>query len=170
MRALNVIFLGFLLVSSDLWRPLAAQEPAPRNQLTLDASFLAGGLSYARVTSSDRVVGVGAGLGSEFNIRLVLGERGGKKSTEVAHVEMFTRLQPPGRWQYDLGVKAAADLHSAQVASEAEVGGFLGGYIAPMWGWRHFRVGPRLQAGVYWLSPVPTFGIFVTPFTARLLF
>ena len=46
----------------------------------------------------------------------------------------------------------------------------LGGYIAPMWGWRHFRVGPRLQAGVYWSSPVPTFGIFVTPLTARLLF
>lgn len=83
---------------------------------------------------------------------------------------MFTRLQPPGRWQYDLGVKAAIDIHSAQVASESEVGGFFGGYIAPMWGGRRFRVGPRLQAGLYWSSPVPTFGIFVTPLTARLLF
>ena len=170
MRALNVIFLGFLFVSSDFWRPLAAQQPAPRNQLTLDTSLLAGGLSYARLTSSDKLVGVGAGLGAEFNIRLVVGEKGGKKSTEIAHFEMFTRLEPPGRWQYDLGVKAAADIHSAQVASEAEVGGFLGGYIAPMWGWRHFRVGPRLQAGLYWSSNGPTFGIFVTPFTARLLF
>ena len=126
MRALNVICLGFLLVSSDFWRPLEAQEPAPRNQLTLDASLFAGGLSYARVTSSNKIVGVGAGFGLEFNIRLVLGENGGKKSTEIAHVEMFTRLQPPGRWQYDLGVKAAADIHSAQVASEADIGGFLG--------------------------------------------
>ncbi len=170
MRALNVICLGFLLVSSDFWRPLEAQEPAPRNQLTLDASLFAGGLSYARVTSSNKIVGVGAGFGLEFNIRLVLGENGGKKSTEIAHVEMFTRLQPPGRWQYDLGVKAAADIHSAQVASEADIGGFLGAYIAPMWGWRHFRVGPRLQAGAYWSASGPTLGIFITPLTARLLF
>ena len=170
MRALNVIFLGSLLVSSNYWRPLAAQAPAPRNQLTLDTSLLAGGLSYARVTSSNKLLGVGAGLGYEFNIRMVVGEKGGKKSTEVAHVEMFTRLQPPGRWQYDLGVRAAADIHSAQVASEADLGGFLGGYIAPMWGWRHFRAGPRVQAGLYWSSSGPTFGIFVTPLTARILF
>jgi hypothetical protein len=122
------------------------------------------------MSSSDKLVGVGAGLGYEFNIRLVVGEEGGKKSTEVAHVELFTRLAPAGRWQYDVGVKVAADIHSAQVASEAEVGGFLGGYIAPMWGSRHFRVGPRLQAGLYWSSSGPTVGIFVTPFTARVLF
>ena len=60
MRALNVIFVGFLLVSSGFWRSLAAQEPAPRNQLTLDASFLAGGLSYARTTTSNNLVGIGA--------------------------------------------------------------------------------------------------------------
>ena len=86
MRALNVTFLGFLLAFSDVRRPLAAQEPAPRNQLGLDASLLAGGISYARATSSGNLVGVGAGLGYEFNIRLILGENGGKKSTEVAHV------------------------------------------------------------------------------------
>jgi len=169
-RALNVIALGFLLVVSASWCALSAQEPAPRNQFTVDASALAGGLSYARMTSSVRLVGVGAGLGYEFNIRLVVGETGGKKSTEIAHVEMFTRPTTRGRWQYDFGVKAAADIHSAQVASEAEIGGFLGLYVAPMWGWRHFRVGPRIQAGAYWSSPVPTFGIFVTPVTARLLF
>src|SRR4051812_35671630 len=170
MRALNLIFLGFLLVSSEFCRPLAAQAPAPRNELSLDASVFAGGLSYAHLTSSGKLLGAGAGLGYEFNIRMVAGEKGRKKSTEVAHVEIFTRLRPPGRWQYDLGVRAAADIHSAQVASEPELGGFLGGYVAPMWGWRHFRIGPRVEAGAYWLSPVPTFGIFVTPLTARLLF
>jgi len=170
MRALDVIVLGILLVFSDSWRRLAAQAPAPRNEFTVDASALAGGLSYAHMTSADKLVGVGAGLGYEFNIRLVVGETGGKKSTEIAHVEMFTRSATRRRWQYDVGVKAAADIHSAQVASEAEIGGFLGVYVAPMWGGRHFRVGPRIQAGAYWLSPVPTFGVFVTPVTARLLF
>jgi hypothetical protein len=170
MRALDLIVLGLLLVVSASWCGLAGQEQAPRNQFTVDASALAGGLSYARMTSSDKLVGVGAGLGYEFNIRLVVGETGGKKSTEIAHVEMFTRPVTRGRWHYDVGIKAAADIHSAQVASEAEIGGFLGLYVAPMWGGRHFRVGPRLQAGAYWLSSVPTFGIFVTPVMARLVF
>lgn len=173
MRALDVICLGYFLVSSESWHQLGAQETPPRNQLTLDASILAGGLSYARMTSSDKLVGAGAGLGTEFSIRLVLGEKWWKTSTELAHVEMFTRVETPGRWQYDLGLKAAADIHSqavhGQSGSEQDFGAFLGGYIAPMWRWRQFGVGPRLQAGVCW-SPDPSFGIGVTPLTARLLF
>jgi hypothetical protein len=113
---------------------------------------------------------VGIGVGYEFNIRLVHGEPWGRKSAEIVHFELFERLEPLGRWQYDLGVRAAGDLHSAQVASEATPGGFVGGYIAPMWGGRHFRVGPRFQAGAYWSSPRPAFGISVTPITARLVF
>ena len=106
----------------------------------------------------------------------------GETSAELVHVDVFARLEPPGRWQYDFGVKAAADIHSqavhGQSGSEQDFGGFLGGYIAPMWGWRRLRVGPRLQAGVYW-APDPSsrdgatthrFGIGVTPLTARLLF
>ena len=165
MRAPYVIALCSVLAS-----PSSAQEPAPRSQLTLDASVLAGGLTYAHSSGPGELVGVGAGIGAEFNLRLVAGEKRGKKSTEVAHVEMFKRFETPGRWHYDLGVKLAADLHEAQVASESEVGGFLGGYIAPMWGSRHFRIGPRLQTGLYWASAGPTVGVFVTPFTARLLF
>lgn len=173
MRALRVICLGYFLVPFGSSHQLAAQEPALRNQLTLDASILAAGLSYGRRTSSDKLMGAGAGLGTEFSIRLVRGEKWGKTSAELAHVEMFERLETPGRWRYDLGVKAAYDIHSqavhGQSGSEQDFGGFLGGYIAPMWGWRQFRVGPRLQAGVYW-SPHPSFGIGVTPLTARLLF
>ena len=170
MRARSVAGLVFLIMSAGLRRSLAAQAPAPRNQLTLDVSALAAGLSYAHLTSAGNLVGVGAGAGAEFNIRLVLGEQGGKKSTEIAHVEMFTRRQPSQRWQYDVGVKLAVDLHSAQVTSEAESGGFLGAYVAPMWGSSHFRIGPRLQSGLYWSSAGPTFGIFITPLTARVLF
>src|SRR4051794_34011240 len=118
MRTRKVTCLALLIVSAGLRRPLAAQAPAPGNQLSLDVSALAAGLSYAHTTSAGKLVGVGAGVGAEFNIRLVLGEQGGKKSMEIAHVERFTRLQPPGRWQYDVGAKLAADIHSAQVASE----------------------------------------------------
>jgi len=170
MRALNISILVFLLVSSTSGRQLAAQEPAPRSRLTFDASVLAGGLSYARTTSSHKLVGIGAGVGNEFNIRLVPDESWRKKTAEVGHVELFERFEPPGRWQYDLGVKAAVDVHTERIASEPLVGGFLGGYIAPMWGGRHFQIGPRLQAGAFWSSPAPTFGISVTPLTARLLF
>jgi hypothetical protein len=171
-RALTVIGLGYFFVSSGAQHQLAAQAPAPRNQLTLDASILAGGLSYARLTSSDKLVGAGAGVGTEFNIRLVHGEKWGKTTTELAHVEMFARRDTPSHWQYDFGLRAAADLHSqavhGQSGSEQEFGGFLGGYIAPMWAWHAFRVGPRVQTGVYW-APHPSFGVSITPLTVRFL-
>jgi hypothetical protein len=162
--------LGVLLALITSCRLLAAQQPDPRGQVTLDAGLLASGLSYARVKSPDKLVGVGIGLGYEFNVRLVQGEPWGAKSTELGHIELFERRELPGRWQYDVGVRAAADLHSAQVASEATPGGFLGAYISPMWGGHHFRVGPRVQAGAYWSSARPSFGISVTPLTARLVF
>ena len=74
MRARNAVVLAFLLASADVWRPLAAQEPTPRNQLTLNASVLAGGLTYARTTRSTSPRR-GRRLGFEFNIRLVVGEK-----------------------------------------------------------------------------------------------
>ncbi|HXT14298.1 MAG TPA: hypothetical protein VN706_01625 [Gemmatimonadaceae bacterium] len=169
-RVRGMPLIGVVLVVTSACGQLAAQEPAPRSRVTLDAGLLAGGLSYARVTSPDKLVGVGLGLGYEFNFRLVHSEPWGTKSAEIAHIDAFERLEPPGRWQYDVGVRAAFDFHAAQVASEAEPGGFAGGYIAPMWGGSHFRIGPRVQAGAYWSSPHPAFGISVTPLTARFVF
>ena len=95
MRALNIICLGCFLVSVDSWHQLAAQEPAPRNQLTLDASILAGGLSYARMTSSDKLVGAGAGLGTELNIRMVRGEKWGKTSVALPAISRVARSDRP---------------------------------------------------------------------------
>jgi hypothetical protein len=170
MRGRSGTLLRVLLVITSCCRQLGAQVPGPGEQLTLDASILAGGLSYARTTAPEKLVGVGVGVGYEFNVRLVHGEPWGRKSTEIVHVQLFELLRPLGRWQYEIGVRAAGDLHTAQVASEATFGGFLGGYVAPMWGGRHFRMGPRVQAGAYWSSPRPSFGISVTPITARLFF
>jgi hypothetical protein len=163
--------LGVFLALVTSGRVSAAQQLSPpRGEVTLDAGLLAGSLTYARTKSPDRLVGVGIGLGYEFNVRLVHGEPWGIKSAEFAHIELFERRESRGGWQYDFGVRAAGDLHAAQVASEATPGGFVGGYIAPMWGGRHFRIGPRVQAGAYWSSARPSFGISFTPLTARLLF
>jgi hypothetical protein len=79
--------LGCLLVSSDSWHRVQAQEPA-------DDQF-----RQARWR--------GAGVGTEFNIRLVRGEKRGKTSAELAHIETFARLETSGHWQYDLGLEAA---------------------------------------------------------------
>jgi hypothetical protein len=170
MRVRSLTFFGVLLVLGSFTRSLAAQQPASRRQVALDAGLLAGGLNYARMTGPARLLGVGIGVGYELNVRLVHGEPWGTKSAEIGHLDVFERLETAGRWQYDLGVRVAGDIHTAKVASEATPGGFLGGYIAPMWGVRHFRIGPRIQAGAYWSSSRPALGISVTPFMARLLF
>src|SRR5689334_2835863 len=105
MRARSLAVIGALLVLTCSSRRLAAQQPTPRGEVTLDAGLLAGGLGYARMTSPDKLVGIGMGVGSDFNFRLVHGEPWGIKSTEIAHVELFERLETTGRWQYDLGVR-----------------------------------------------------------------
>ena len=173
MRALTVACVGCVLASFGFSRQLTAQESNPRNQLALDASILAVGLSYAHVTSATRLVGIGAGAGTEFDLRMVRGESWGDLSAELLHLEVFERFETAGRWQYDLGMKAAADIHSqavhGQSGSEQDFGGFLGGYIAPMWSWHQLRIGPRVQAGVYW-APNASFGVGVTPLVARFLF
>ena len=168
MRTRNLTLLGVGLLVTSGCRPLVAQEPA-RHQMTLDASLFAADLTYARRTRSNRFVGGGIGVGYELNVRLVHGEPWGRKSTEIGRVELFERFEAPGRWEYDLGLKAAVDVHTAQVASEATPGGFVGAYVAPMWGGRRFRIGPRLQAGAYWSSARPSFGVSVMPLAARLL-
>ncbi|HKW09318.1 MAG TPA: hypothetical protein VJO33_03000, partial [Gemmatimonadaceae bacterium] len=67
---------------------------------------------------------------------MVRGEKWGKTSAELVHLETFARFETPGRWQYDVGLKAAADIHSQAVhqqsGSEQELGAFLGAYIAPL--------------------------------------
>ena len=177
MRKLSSLFASLLLLLFEARHQLGAQgpalEPPLRNQVTLDASILAAGFTYARATSAGNLVGAGAGAGTEFNIRMVHGEKWGQTSAELAHVEMFTRRKMTSRWQYDVGVMAAADIHSQSVhgqsGSEQEFGGFFGGYIAPMWTWRALSVGPRIQTGAYW-APHPAFGVGITPLTARFLF
>lgn len=160
--------LGALLILTDSSRRLLAQQLAPRHEVTLDAGLLAGGLTYARMTSHDMLVGAGVGVGSEFNFRFVHAEPWGIKSTELGHVELFERIETGSGWQYDVGIRIAGDMHAAQVASEATPGAFLGGYIAPMWGGRHLAIGPRVQAGAYWSSSRPSFGVSITPLVARL--
>ena len=170
MRVRGLAALGTVMVLAGSSRTLAAQQLTPRHQVSIDAGLLAGGLSYAGLTSRGNLVGVGMGVGTEFNFRLVRGEPWGVKSTELAHVDLFERLETAGHWQYDVGVRIAGDMHTAQVASEATFGGFLGGYVAPMWGGRHLSIGPRIQAGAYWSSSHPSFGVSITPLAARLRF
>jgi hypothetical protein len=122
------------------------------------------------MTGNDRLLGVGIGLGTELNFRLVHGEPWGIKSTELAHIEVFERFETDRRWQYDVGVRIAGDMHAAQIASEATPGAFLGAYIAPMWGGGHPRIGPRVQAGAYWSSSGPSIGVSIMPLVARLRF
>src|SRR5256885_612773 len=98
MRALRVTFHVLLLVCTSVRRQLAAQQAAPRRQITVDAGLLAAGLSYARVTGPEKLFGGGVGAGSEFNVRLVRGEPWGRKSADLLHVELFQRLEPAGRW------------------------------------------------------------------------
>ena len=175
MRALDVIVLGLLLVCFDSSRQLAAQEPARLGTSSRSMpAYLRQGLAtlaglvprnswaWARAWETSSTSGWSMARREGRSLRKLRTSKYSDGSRQRGVGSTTSASGPP------LTATAAV---TSQSGSEQEFGAFLGGYIAPMWGWRHFRIGPRVQAGAYWpRRRVPTFGIFVTPLTARLIF
>jgi hypothetical protein len=127
-------------------------------------------LSIAGSLRNNWFIGMGAGLGLDYISMLSAGDHFSEGGIyDVLQVSFFTRYQPSDRWQVDFGLRGAIFLHDNH-GSDIPVGGpFIGGYINPMVGWRHFKVGCSVVAGRFWESNYREFGIGFAPFTAQII-
>jgi hypothetical protein len=135
--------LGMLLAT-----PLAAQQ---RNEVTLEGSFVRGALGYARASSARLLIGVEIGFGFPQIDRTLVPEQdslGSPDFEEYLHVAPFIRYKASERFEIDAGIRGSiAELWPCD-ASDCWPALFGGVYIQPMIGFRRFKIGSRLTAGV----------------------
>ena len=141
----TIISLSFL--AAVLTTPLAAQ----RNEVTIEGSVVRGTVGYARAGSARIYLGIELGFGFPQIDRTLApapDSVGSPDFEEYLHVAPFIRYKASDRFEIDAGIRASvADLWPCD-ASDCWPALFGGVYLQPMIGFRKFKVGSRLTAGV----------------------
>ena len=137
-----------LVLALVVTAPLAAQQ---RHELTLEGSFVRGTLGYAWARTDRIFIGVEAGFGFPQIDRTLVPEQdslGAPDFEEYLHIAPFVRYKANQNVEIDAGIRAAiADLWPCD-ASDCWPALFGGVYVQPMFGFRKFKIGGRLTAGV----------------------
>jgi hypothetical protein len=157
-----------------LWLLLAlpvatsAQAPGDGRLIRLEASVLAGGVSYSVPVAGAWRVGGGLGAGVD-GLRVVSGRAiflgRDNAFSEIAQLSGFASWVPSGHLRADLGLRA-----SVISFGDAEFSGthFVGTFIAPAAGLRRVKVGSRLQAGWVRAGGVDRVAVFFKPVVVSL--
>ncbi len=185
---LRTLLLALFLLPSALAAQGGDPPPpaVPNHRFALDVGLLSASVSYAGRLQGDWFMGAGGGVGGEFISRMIVGGRhfgqspgivyetpdgyGGDLLFEMVHLNLFARYEPAGRWQFDTGVRGSVFLHFDESDDDPGGGAFLGTYAAAYWGWKNFKVGPRVLVGVFTEdADTREFGINVAPLTFRIV-
>jgi|GEM_PF-5525539 len=152
-------------------RPVrVADATMERDHFTLSITPIGLGLEYARQKGQRYLAGAECGVGSDclFSEAIVsnhafaqpfLGGNTGRRWPEehgfheMAHLGLFCRYAPQGRWQADCGLRASGWISEEWLSEGTNHSpGFLGAYVAPAVRWRRFRCGPRVEIGEFWMD------------------
>lgn len=125
---------------------LAQPITAQRNQLSLEANPFRGTLGYARQSAAEWHAGVSIGFGFPQVDRTLAPADG--DFLDLFHLSPFVRFSPSVNAAYEAGLRLGfGDLHPCR-GSDCLPGLYYGVSGAALFGWRSFKVGPRLTAGV----------------------
>lgn len=95
-----------------------------------------------------RAVGISAGGGIDALDRTLVPDTDSPRFDtfyQLLHVGALHRWRPGDRWDLDVGVRLGFGDVRECTASDCWPGTYLGLYVAPMWGGRHFKIGPRIM-------------------------
>ncbi|MEW5928029.1 MAG: hypothetical protein AB1941_11130 [Gemmatimonadota bacterium] len=176
--------LGALLLAAG---PAAAQRRVPDHRFTLDVGAVGASLGYATRAGGDWFAGAEIGGGGDFLNFMVVGGRhfaeqgwiayegrdasGDEQLFELGHLAFFARREAGDRFQADVGVRGSVFLHFDESDDDPGGGLFVGPYASLFWGWRHFKVGPRIAAGLFYEdADTREFGVNLAPLTVRISF
>ncbi|HXF59781.1 MAG TPA: hypothetical protein VN539_08145 [Candidatus Saccharimonadales bacterium] len=144
-----------------------------KGQWTLTAAPLSLSLGHAWQTGPTHSVGLDVGAGVDALTFMVVGRSSEQQRSDedrpadVIHLEIFSRSEPSGGFQLDVGARGSIYLQAS--SNDLNGGVFAGAYMEPMWGGRNVKVGPRLAAGVF-TEDRAQFGVTVAPLNIRIIF
>jgi hypothetical protein len=140
---------------------------------------------YARRIGAHRYLGVEGGVDVGFFTYMIYAgrhfaehdgwsyeEKDGfenKELFEILHGNLFVRHEYADWWQIDTGLRSSLFLHFDSSDDDAGSGVFAGAYMTAMFGWKHFKLGPRVQAGVFY-EHEGEFGVFLQPLIGRIAY
>ncbi len=155
------------------------------NMLTVDLTLLGGSIGYARRIGAHRYVGVEGGVDVGYLTYMIYAgrhfaehdgwsyeEKDGfenKDLLEILHGNLFVRHEYADWWHIDTGLRSSLFLHFDSSDDDAATGVFAGAYATAMFGWKHFKLGPRVQAGIFY-EHEGEFGVFLQPVIGRIAF
>lgn len=131
-----------------------------QNELELELSAVAAGLSYGRRIGEAQALGLGAGLGASVQ----LDSRGSGHSYEFIHVNVFLSHRLTPSFTLEGGPRVSL-MSSSYVSGDFSANWFVGGDLAAQFRWKRLKVGPRFFAGVLAQGEGSVAGVF--PVTVR---
>lgn len=165
----------------------AAPPRAPRHQLSLEVTPLAGAIAYAARIAANTSAGIGVGGGFDLATLVPLAGRHfasdgglsyegrdgatGKHFTELLQMALFIRHFLPRGWMVETGLRAAEALHSDSSDDDSGGATFAGAYGAVFWGGSILSIGARLSAGSLheeFGAATREFGVLVHPIIVKL--
>lgn len=141
-----------MLVLLLLAAPVALSAQTTQ-ELDIDFRPFAGTLSYVwnANQAGTRAWGIAAGGGIDELDRTLVPSTASYRFEpfyQLIHVGALHRWRSGTRWDVDLGLRLGlGDVRNCD-ASDCWPGAFIGLYVAPMWGGRTFKIGPRLLTAV----------------------
>jgi hypothetical protein len=158
-----------LLLLASLPHAASPQAPGDARAIRLEASWLAGSVTYSMRLADGWFAGGGLGGGIDA-LRLVSSRdlffgRTDQDYTELAHLIGFASWTPSPYFRTDVGLRAAVIIYG-----DADFSGthFVGPYVAQAVGWRRLKAGPRLQAGLVRVGGVDGVAVFFQPIVVSL--
>lgn len=185
MRQVAIVLICVIAATTRAGGQEIASDRTPVSHFTLTAHTLGLTAGYARETRPGVLFGGEIGGGGDILSVMVLGGRhfgefitfeerdasGGEELIELVHVGAFMRHVSSDRFDWDAGLRASAFLHFDDSDDDPGGGLFVGAYGTAFFGGRHFKIGPRIQAGVFNEGAgTSEFGVYLAPLTVRVTF
>jgi hypothetical protein len=169
-RATALRAVGLILLATLLPGQASGQAPHDRRVVRLEASYLAGAVSFATRVADGWFAGGGLGGGVDA-LRIVSGSDlffgDDQENHELAQLSGFASWTPSPHLRTDVGLRASFIIYGDDDFSGTT---FVGAYLAPAVGWRHIKAGPRLQAGHVRVGGRDGVAVFFKPLVVSVTF
>ncbi|MCH8331310.1 MAG: hypothetical protein IH946_08000 [Bacteroidetes bacterium] len=139
-----VLFISVLAIT-DASGQKAQSVPIKKNEINIDLDLIFPSFSYSRRVHDHMLVGIGIGVGPSINLALSWNKL---TLTEWAHIRLIYNYRISENIDIETGLHGSIISWGGEGENEILVGGLVGPYLVAMLGYRNFKIGTLLLAGL----------------------